>query len=267
MSEQTRYTVAVDFDGVLHEYRQPWIAHHVIPDGPTEGAIEWLWRTLQKFDVVIFSTRGKTWRGRRAVNRWLKQYGGGLYHETMGNRGLEDIRCTDRKPAALIYLDDRAVRFAGTFPTPHEIHAARPWNKPRPTTTSGLDVEASRRICEAATKGPWRDDEGYRVWARSHIGVVCIAEMKNLSEYPVAPSPADCTFIAHVRTAHPQALDEITALRSRMAEQEKVLEKIAEGAGPYNRDPLIHAENVIEEAKAIARAALTEYRTPKEGVK
>jgi len=34
------------------------------------------------------------------------------------------------KPAALIYLDDRAVRFDGeNFPEKSEIHALRPWNK------------------------------------------------------------------------------------------------------------------------------------------
>ena len=34
------------------------------------------------------------------------------------------------------------------------------------------------------------------------------------------------------------------------------LERIAEGKGAYNRDPLEHASNVIDEAKAIACVAL-----------
>jgi len=124
-----RYTVAVDFDGVLHRYDSPWVAHHVIPDLPVDGAIEWLHRTIQKFDVVIFSTRCTTWRGRRAVRRWLRLHGGALWHEALGSVGLEDIKLAHSKPAALVYIDDRAWRFDGRFPSADEIHAARPWNK------------------------------------------------------------------------------------------------------------------------------------------
>ena len=68
------YTVCVDFDGVLHSYTTPWINAHTIPDPPVQGAIAWLATMLEKFDVVIFSTRCKTWRGRRAICRsscWL----------------------------------------------------------------------------------------------------------------------------------------------------------------------------------------------------
>lgn len=35
-----------------------------------------------------------------------------------------------KKPPTLVYLDDRAIRFEGTFPTAQDIHNARPWNKP-----------------------------------------------------------------------------------------------------------------------------------------
>ena len=38
----------------------------------------------------------------------------------------------------------------------------------------------------------------------------------------------------------------------------KALEEIAEGAGPYSRDPLTHAENTIEAMKEIAKNALDE---------
>ena len=34
------------------------------------------------------------------------------------------------------------------------------------------------------------------------------------------------------------------------------LEEISLGKGPYNRNPLIHAENIIEDMKAIAIGAL-----------
>lgn len=133
-----RYTVAVDFDGVLHRYSTPWINAHTIPDPPINGAIEWLWNTVQKMDVVIFSTRCKTWRGRRAVRAWLRKNSGNLYHESMGARGIEDVTLSYEKPPALVYIDDRAWRFEGTFPTPQQIHAARPWKAPLASPTAPI---------------------------------------------------------------------------------------------------------------------------------
>jgi hypothetical protein len=40
----------------------------------------------------------------------------------------------------------------------------------------------------------------------------------------------------------------------------EALNEIAKGAGPFNRDPLIHAENTIESMKEIALAALAKAR-------
>lgn len=126
-----RYTIAVDFDGVIHRYDTPWVNAHTIPDEPVAGAIEWLIAMVQKFDVVIFSTRCKTWRGRRAVRRWLRRHAGTCWNEGLGVPGLEVVKLTAVKPPALIYLDDRAVRFEGTFPTAEQVHRLRPWHKSR----------------------------------------------------------------------------------------------------------------------------------------
>lgn len=131
-----RYTVAVDFDGVLHSYSSPWINAHTIPDPPVPGALQWLHGILQDFDVVIYSTRCKTWRGRRAVRRWIYDNARSYWYESgiPSDRGLEDVKLSYEKPPALIYLDDRAWRFEGTFPSAEQIHQARPWNKPRKAT-------------------------------------------------------------------------------------------------------------------------------------
>lgn len=119
-----RYSVAVDFDGVIHSYTSPWVAAHVIPDPPVPGAIEWIDRIAADFDVIVFTTRARTWRGRRAVRRWLYEQAYYLHEH--------EIRITAKKPPALIYVDDRAWRFEGPwmFPTKDDIYRARPWNKP-----------------------------------------------------------------------------------------------------------------------------------------
>ncbi len=116
-----RYTIAVDFDGVIHSYTSPWVDAETIPDEPVEGAIEWLTEISETFDIIIFTTRGATEAGRTAVAKYISQNG------YTGH----DFEVTAKKPPALIYLDDRAYRFngPGTFPTADDIHRARPWNK------------------------------------------------------------------------------------------------------------------------------------------
>lgn len=116
-----RYTVAVDFDGVLHSYTSPWINAETIPDPPVPGAVEWLNSIWKDFDVVIHTTRGATPQGVAAVYQWLAVNG------FCGQIKL----VTNIKPPALIYLDDRSYRFEGpgTFPSAEQIHRAKPWNK------------------------------------------------------------------------------------------------------------------------------------------
>ena len=118
---QRNYSIAVDFDGVIHSYTSPWVSADVIPDPPVPGAIEWLNEMDKKFHVIIFTTRGKTAGGRIAVADYLREHG---YHTSTHN-------VTAEKPPALIYLDDRAVRFEGeNFPTADQIHREFvPWNK------------------------------------------------------------------------------------------------------------------------------------------
>lgn len=127
----TRYTICVDFDGVLHSYDSPYIARHVIPDPPVKGALCWLYGIIQKFDVVILSSRTKTWRGRHAIRRWLKENAGNLYWPSPDTAyGIESVKLQATKPPALVYLDDRALRFTGdNWPTVDEIHRLRPWHK------------------------------------------------------------------------------------------------------------------------------------------
>ncbi len=115
-----RYTVAVDFDGVIHSYTSPWQGASVIPDPPVPGAIDWLNKIVEKFEVVVHTTRGDQEGGNDAVRTYLRE---------RGYTGPE-LRVTSNKVAALVYVDDRAWRFTGAnFPTVNEIHAAIPWNK------------------------------------------------------------------------------------------------------------------------------------------
>jgi len=135
------YSIAVDFDGVIHSYISPWEGAHVIPDPPVLGAFEWLERMAQEFHIIIFSTRCLTPEGCIAVKSYLTKHHDGVYHPLYQRKMpwrqpgitpkvVDGFECTATKEAALIYLDDRAIRFDGSnFPSADDIQQALPWNK------------------------------------------------------------------------------------------------------------------------------------------
>lgn len=131
-----KYSIAVDFDGVIHQYttkqQGEWDPEY-IPDPPMPGAFEWLTQMVRHFKVVIYSARltprDNTEAGwaaaidaRDAVTSWMMKHG--LQVEVI--RSLEFWQSAG-KPTALIYIDDRGFRFEGTFPTKEQIHRLRPW--------------------------------------------------------------------------------------------------------------------------------------------
>lgn len=130
------YTIAVDFDGVIHSYMSDWVSAEVIPDPPVDGVIDWLNRMAVKFTIVVFTTRGATVEGRDAVMDYLHLH---------GFRDDVEVEVTDQKPPALVYIDDRAYRFTGAnFPTVEEVHRLRPWNKGAPAAEP--DLQPKREV-------------------------------------------------------------------------------------------------------------------------
>ena len=129
--------ICVDFDGVIHSYTSGWKGVSVIPDPPVPGAIEWLQDHLPVPDAVcamagpyngpivcIYSSRSKSWFGRRAMKKWLIKHG---LHPAYISDGL--LKFPSKKPAAFLTIDDRAICFNGTFPTTEEMMRFKPWNK------------------------------------------------------------------------------------------------------------------------------------------
>lgn len=90
-----KQTVAVDFDGVLHQYDGWKGADHF--DEPYPWAKEFLERCKEVgYQVIIYTTRDVL-----AVEMWLAKYQ--LLSLTSGIR--------NEKPPAIAYVDDRGVRF------------------------------------------------------------------------------------------------------------------------------------------------------------
>lgn len=121
--------VCLDFDGVIHSYTSGWKGPRSIPDPPVDGALEFMAEALrQGYDVVIHSSRARYFLGIYYMRQWLKGVAGMMWYDHF-DIGLESVRFVRWKPPALVTIDDRAIRFDGTFPQPREAANLIPWNK------------------------------------------------------------------------------------------------------------------------------------------
>lgn len=120
-----RYTIAIDFDGTLHPYTAGWTGLTPEHEPPTKGAAEAIAMLAQTHDIVIFSSRCTHPGGVAGVWAWLREYGLERY--------VKDVTC--QKPAALAYIDDRAVPFTGDWSeavlATKALVRRGPWNRHR----------------------------------------------------------------------------------------------------------------------------------------
>lgn len=141
MTEE-RKTVAVDFDGVIHDWDGEWRGHGVCAGEPIKDpvtgvtSVQWLHELLQEYNVVVLTTRGATFRGRMGVRMWMRKHADLAWDDVWDGdvmmKGMRHIRVTDRKPRALMYIDDRGWRYEGNyFPSANRIRGMRPWWKER----------------------------------------------------------------------------------------------------------------------------------------
>lgn len=90
----TKRTIALDFDGVLHAYSKGW-QDGTIYDPPMPGAVNACKALAENFELIVFTTRENL----LAVSAWLYEH------------KFPAITVTNRKPLAVVYIDDRALRF------------------------------------------------------------------------------------------------------------------------------------------------------------
>ena len=105
--EKDKENLAIDFDGVIHDWSKGWHDGTCYGD-PIKGAIEAVKFLSREFNIIIFSAKCKPDRplvnnktGKELVTEWLEKYG-----------LLEYItEITHEKPRAILYIDDNAYRF------------------------------------------------------------------------------------------------------------------------------------------------------------
>jgi len=148
MNDDTKQTIILDFDGVIHSYESGWKGAENIPDPPVLQAAEALVGYVDHFTVAIFSSRTGQSGGVYAmksyiVNQVLQPYFLGLACERTGDADRFDhkhahqqaVKIVDQidfpvqKPPAIVSIDDRAICFDGIFPSPEEIQEFKPWNR------------------------------------------------------------------------------------------------------------------------------------------
>ncbi len=133
--------LCVDFDGVIHSYTSGWQGAGVVLDPPVPGALRWLWKATEWWDVQVYSSRSKEDSGRLAMLKWMMDWSQrefGLGHPMSGFDenggpvdGLYPIEFAHEKPAAMLTIDDRAIQFDGDWAglDPCDLLGFKPWNK------------------------------------------------------------------------------------------------------------------------------------------
>ncbi len=99
---EAKPVLAVDFDGVIHRYSKGWNGGEIY-DPPVKGAPEALRRISRKFKIVVFTARATTPTRKARVAAYLKKH------------GISFDEITNRKPPAVAYIDDKAIRFSGSW--------------------------------------------------------------------------------------------------------------------------------------------------------
>jgi hypothetical protein len=124
-------TLVLDFDGVLHSYSSGWQGTVVIPDPPVPGAIAWMERAAEFFDISIYSSRSSYADGRHAMKKWLAEWATTELGAERAAALMEKLLFARSKPSAFLSIDDRAITFEGDWSKvdPQQLLSFRPWNK------------------------------------------------------------------------------------------------------------------------------------------
>lgn len=125
----SKLTLCLDFDGVLHSYRSGWQGPDVIADPPVPRAMIALAQYVDVFDVVIFSSRSQYPEGLNAMKRWITYHARQELYLELAERIVDRVRFVTVKPPAHLTIDDRAWCFDGVFPEVSAIKEFTPWNR------------------------------------------------------------------------------------------------------------------------------------------
>jgi hypothetical protein len=129
----TKPTLCIDFDGVIHDYRDGW-QNGAITGDVTPDFFNWATEAAKQFELVVYSSRSKDPALAKAMKEWIevKQRDWEDHHPGTATWDLT-FTFTSEKPAAFLTIDDRAIRFDGDWSAPElnpdRLRAFEPWMK------------------------------------------------------------------------------------------------------------------------------------------
>lgn len=124
--------LCVDFDGVINGYQSGWKGADQIPDPPVPGAISWLLKAQDYFDIQIYSSRSSQTGGIIAMQNYLMNHAIHVFGDIDDAAVfMSEIKFPTQKPAAFLTIDDRAICFDGDWSKldPEILKEFKPWNK------------------------------------------------------------------------------------------------------------------------------------------
>ena len=104
MDKSHKKLISIDFDGVIHDYQNGW-QDGDINGKPMDRAFENILKLKDNgFDIAIFSTRNSVEGQILKMKEWFLD-------NKMQIEDVADLLFPVSKPKALVYIDDRALRF------------------------------------------------------------------------------------------------------------------------------------------------------------
>lgn len=152
--------LCLDFDGVINNYSSGWTGALDLPDDVTEGFFEFCEEVAPHFRIVVHSSRFATEGAISSALAWMQKQRQ-KWRDKGGQGGeIVQIEFWDKKPPAMVTIDDRALTFTGRwgdFPV-NDLLAFKPWNKQDPAKPDDVfaairaekDAEARLRAAAVA---------------------------------------------------------------------------------------------------------------------
>lgn len=112
-------SIAIDFDGVIHWYRDGWKDGEIY-DEPFPQAIKSIKKLMEDYDVFIFTARDT-----KQVSEWMEKNGFNCHIPSEDRKFCPSregiLFVTNKKFPAHIYIDDRGYRFEDWWQTMKDI--------------------------------------------------------------------------------------------------------------------------------------------------
>lgn len=129
MAPPNKPILCIDFDGVIHSYEKGW-QNGAIYGTPTPGFWDWAMEAEKLFKLVVYSSRSKDKSQRHAMEAWMRHHW--RIDTSLPLSTMPTFEFAAEKPAAFLTIDDRAIKFNGSWRTfdlePAKMLAFKPWN-------------------------------------------------------------------------------------------------------------------------------------------